>query len=481
MTTTNWFLTIALLSSAAHFARLIAQNAPPTSSAVWQPKGVQTLERESAVTPRGSIRLESDKTYTLAELIDLAQSHNPETRVAWEEAKSKAAALGIARSTLYPTVSAIVLAASNRQAALIGEFFHRQTIGLFEPVLHVEYLVFDLGGRSGEIDAAKADLLAADLAFNDTHRRIIFQVASAYYRLLNADGQRQAAEVSLENAKAVEEDAKARLANGLATKPDELEATAARAQADFDLQAAVGAVDIARGELATVLGLEPGTICKVQGIEELKLPSTLAGSVNEEIERAFRQRPDLMRQLAHLRASDASIKQAKSAYFPSLNFMGDGGLARAYGQQDLLPGHYAQGEVWNARLELKWTLFDGARREYRLAEANADKKAAQAEIDALEDQIANEVWAAYSNMQTALRQQQAAAALLTASQQSYEAAHEAYGYGVRNLLDVVSAQKVLALARSEEISARTQLLFQVTNLAFRTGDLIQTQHWSPGP
>ncbi|MGA8528080.1 MAG: TolC family protein, partial [Acidobacteriaceae bacterium] len=71
--------------------------------------------------------------------------------------------------------------------------------------------------------------------------------------------------------------------------------------------------------------------------------------------------------------------------------------------------------------------------------------------------------------------------LLTASQQSYEAAHEAYGYGVRNLLDVVSAQKVLAEARSEDIAARTQLLLQVTSLAFRTGDLIQVQHWSPVP
>ncbi len=431
--------------------------------------------------PGNSIRLEPDKNYTLAELIDLAQRHNPETRTAWEQAKSKAAALGIARGALYPTVSAVALAVSIRQAALIGEFFHRQTIGLFEPVLHVEYMVFDLGGRSGEIDAAKANLLASDLGFNDTNRRIIYQVASAYYRLLNAEGQRQAAEVNLENATAVEEDAKARLANGLATKPDELEATAARAQADFDLQVAVGAVDIARGELATVLGLEPGTIFKVQDIEELKLPSAIAASVDEEIDRAFSQRPDLLRQLARLRAADASIKQARSAYFPSLSFTGDGGLARAYGQQDLLPGHYAQGEVWNAQLALKWDLFDGARREYRLAEAKADKKAAQAEIDALRDQIADEVWAAYSNMRTAVRQQQAAAALLTASQQSYEAAHEAYGYGVRNLLDVVSAQRVLAQARSEDISARAQLLLQVTNLAFRTGDLIQTQHWSPGP
>ena len=462
-------------------AGLVAQGTPPVPGVVWQPKGAQALEKESAARPHDQISLVPDKSYTLGELIDLAEQHNPETRVAWEEAKSKADELGIARSSLYPTLSAVVLGVSLRQATLIGEYFHRQTEGIFEPVLNVEYLVFDVGGRSGAIDVAKANLLASDFAFNDTHRRIIFQVAEAYYRLLNAQGQRQAAESSLQNARAVEQDATARLENGLATKPDELEATAARAQADFDLQAAIGAIDIARGDLATALGVDPGTAFTVEGIDQLKLPSSIADSVDQEIVRAFSQRPDLLQQLANLRAANASIKRTKSDYFPTLSFKGDGGLARAYGQQDLLPGSYAEGEVWTAQLELRWNLFDGARREYRIAQANADKKAAQARIDALRDQIANEVWAAYTNMQTALRQERAAAALLTASQESYEAAQESYGYGVRNLLDVVSAQKTLAQARSEDVTARTQLLLTVTSLAFQTADLIQTQHWSPAP
>jgi outer membrane protein TolC len=213
----------------------------------------------------------------------------------------------------------------------------------------------------------------------------------------------------------------------------------------------------------------------VEEIDELKLPTDLAESVDAAIERAFQQRPELLEQMARLRGADAALKGARSSYFPALSFRGDGGLARAYGQQDLFPGHYAQGEVWTAELQLKWDLFDGARREYQIAQAQSDKKAAQAGIDSLRDQIADEVWTAYTNMKTAARQQQAAAALLSASQQSYDSAHEAYGYGVRSLLDVVSAQKALAQARSEDVFARTQLLLAVTNVAFRTGDLIEMQ------
>jgi outer membrane protein len=457
------------------------QSAPVSSDKAWHSKAEQGLQRELASHPEPRYDLDPHRRYTLAELIDLAQRHNPETRVAWEEAKARAASLGVARGALFPTIAAVALAATTRQATLIGEFFHRQTVGVFEPTLHVEYLVFDFGSRGGAIDLAKANLLVSNLNFNDTHRRVIFQVASAYYRQLNAQGQREAAEVSLKNAQTVEEDASNRLKNGLATKPDVLEATAARAQSDYDLQAALGAEDIARGNLATALGLPPGTPFEVQGISDLATPDSMADSVDQDIERAFAQRPELLAQVARIRASDATLKQARSSYFPRLGFSGDGGLARAYGQQDLLPGHYAQGEIWNVGVQLKWTLFDGTRREHEIAEAQAEKRAAEANIDNLRDQVANEVWTAYTNMRTALRQQQAATALLVASGQSYDAARESYGYGVRSLLDVVSAQKTLAQARSEDVFARTQLLLQVTTLAFQTGDLIAFQPPKPGP
>lgn len=459
----------------------LSQSAPPSPDKVWHSKAEQSISRDLAAPPGPKFSIDPAKTYTLAELIDFAEQHNPVTRLAWQQAKAKAAALGIARSALYPTIEALALANTSRVRILFGSDFFRQTYGVFQPQLHLEYLIFDFGERGGAIDAAKANLLAANLEFNDTHRKLIFQVAAAYYRLLNAMGQQGAAEASLKNAQAIQEDAEDRLTYGLATKPDALEAAAATAQAQYDLQAVVGAEEIARGDLATVLGLAPETQIKVQNINDLSTPSDLMQSVDQAVDRAFQQRPDLQEQVARLRAAEAGIKQARSAYLPTLGFSGDGGLQRQYGQQAQLTPGYTGGEVWNSSLQLKWTIFDGTRREHQIAEARADKAAAQANIDALRDEIANEVWAAYSNVRTAQRQRQAAEALLTATNQSYAAARESYQYGVRNLLDVVSAQKALAQASTEDIYTRTQLLIQLANLAFRTGDLIQTAPAKTGP
>jgi outer membrane protein TolC len=89
------------------------------------------------------------------------------------------------------------------------------------------------------------------------------------------------------------------------------------------------------------------------------------------------------------------------------------------------------------------------------------------------DQIENGVWTAYSDLKTAFRQREAAAALLNAATQSYDAAIQSYHYGVRSLLDVTEAQKTLAQARSTDVFARTQVLGALADLSFQTGDSIQ--------
>ncbi len=146
----------------------------------------------------------------------------------------------------------------------------------------------------------------------------------------------------------------------------------------------------------------------------------------------------------------------------------------AYGQQDLLVGSYAESEVWNVHLNLQWTLFDGLRRDGLLPRARAERAAAEAQVDSLRDEISDQVWQTYSDTQTALRQKRAAAALLVSADKSYTAAVKSYDLGVRNLLDVVAAQRALAQARSADVFARTRVLTEIANLAFRTGDMLRT-------
>jgi outer membrane protein TolC len=426
-----------------------------------------------------AFNLDPAKTYSLAELIDLAESHNPETHFAWERARAQAAALGIARSELYPTLAAAALSQTNRSEDYVTTRFFRQTIQDFQVALELNYTVFDFGARAGRINAAQAEVLAANFAFNNAHRAVIFQVEEAYYRLLNSIGQEDAARASLANAQNVQEAAEQRLEHGLATLPDVLEARSATAQADYDLQAVLGAEQIARGDLATALGISAMTLIHVEPLDRVPAPDSVDDTVDQAIDRALKQRPDLMQQVAEIRAANARIKEARAAYYPHLGLTVAPAAQSLFGLQQQNPWGHTAGLTGAAIFNLQWTVFDGGLRKSRLAQAQADERAAKAQANVKRDRIEDEVWTAYSKLNTALRQRQAAIALLQAASQSYSAALESYNYGLRNLLDVTAAQRTLAQARSADVLARTQVLTALADLVSRTGDSIQPSATKP--
>ena len=469
----QWRWLVLLLGNAAITGITLAQSAPPAPDRPWHFPAERQIQQEARSLQTSRLAIDATKVYSLAELVDFAERNNPETRVAWEGAKARGADLHIAQSELYPALAAVALSQVNRQDVLFGSSFVTQTVAAFGPGLQLDYTLFDFGARGGRIAAARAELAAANFVFNDTHRKIIFQVADTYYRLLNAVGQVDAAEASLLNAKKVQESAEDRLDHGLATLPDVLEAKSATAQAEYDLQSAVGANEIARGDLATTLGITPTATIRVQPLDELPAPAMLDDSIEQLLSRALEQRPDLLRQMAGVKAAEGRVREARAAYYPTAKLQTTLDGHYQYGWQQQFPSSSRTGLTGAAALRLDWTIFDGGARKNNLLKAQASHNEAVAQLEATTDQIADEVWRSYSNVKTAQRQQQAAAALLAAASQSYDAAVEAYGDGVRSLLDVTAAQRVLAQARSSDVAARTSVLDALADLAFRTGDLMR--------
>lgn len=471
-------ITVGLLAT---IAPIFAQSPPSSPDRPWHSVEERQISSEARSSPKPTLRIESDRLYSLAELIDLAEAHNPATRAAWESARAQADALGIARSELFPTLATIALAAVDRNESGLGSRFYRQTAPVLQVSLNLNYTIFDFGARRGRISAESARLLASNFSFNDFHRQLIYDVSQTYYRLLNAAGQEEAAGASLVNAQAVQQAAEERLRNGLATLPDVLEARSATAQAQYDLQIILGTEEIARGDLATALGASAATRIRVQPLSEVPTPESVADTVEQAMIRALEQRPDLQAQVAGIRLAQAERQQARADFYPSLSVSASPAAQSLYLVQQNLPWGHTADLAGSAALSLNWTVFDGGARRSRLAQAEAHMMEAEARVGAARDQIEDQIWTAYSTLNTAFRQREAAAALMAAAKQSYSSALESYNEGVRNLLDVTNAQKVLAQARSTDILARTQVLAALADVAFRTGDAIQANARRNGP
>jgi outer membrane protein len=447
------------------------QKAPATPNLPWVADDRLLQRHETAVTPHEA-SIEAEHVYSLGELIDIAESNNPTTQAAWNRAKVAAASVGISKSELYPTIIATVSGRNYLNPILLYQTLTVQSLGIFDEEVHLAYTLVDFGARRSEITAAQARLVAANLSFNNEHLILIRQVSQAYFSLLRTTGLREAAEVSLNDARTTEAAAQERRNNGLATVPEVLEAKAATAKAAYDVQSAIGAEQVEIGNIAKAITTSPVKPLKVEPLDQLRIPDKLNQSVEDAISTAFKERPDMHADEARVSAAQAEVKHARSSYYPSLTFDGSKGWIRAFGQQYGYPGVYAQSATYDATLGLRWTVFDGFRRENSISQAKSEEKVAADEVRDRQDEITNQVWNDYTSAQTSLQQRQAATALLSASSESYSAALESYKDGVRNFLDVLAAENALAQARAIDVTARTQVLQTFTDLDFRTGDLL---------
>ena len=170
--------------------------------ALWQPPDLHGpyagLAATRGFTPRAR------KRYTLAELIDLAQRTNPETRVAWERARQAAAAVGLVGSEYYPVLalSASVGASSVTfpiPTNLVPQGNFRVDSAFFTPTLSLRWLLLDFGQRRAAYEAASARVLAQNLGFNNTHQQIVFTVQKSFYALTSARGRMAVAQAALDS------------------------------------------------------------------------------------------------------------------------------------------------------------------------------------------------------------------------------------------------------------------------------------------
>src|SRR5262245_37568404 len=249
------FLAIAVVSA--------RNDPPPTSDKYWSPPNLPNYENElvgQRYSNEGASRVSINprKTYGLAELIDIAERNNPDTRVAWERARQAAAAVGLSETAYYPFIVASVAAGYDRafipfptldvnlkklllhpslnDVSITGGGSLVTEAKVYRGELNAKWLLLDFGERSAVVAAAREQLMIANVGFNATHQKIVFQVTDRFYQYGTLRQKVLVGQSALEAARTVEQAAQARVDNGLATIPELLQAQQQSAQAAFDLE-----------------------------------------------------------------------------------------------------------------------------------------------------------------------------------------------------------------------------------------------------
>ena len=461
----------------------------PSKEAPGAPTPAGVAVKRFAVPENTAVQLPSpadidpNYTYSLVELIDIAQRRNPATRVAWEQARQAAINVGIARAAYLPSLTASAVAGWEHvvfpfPSNLVPQGFITFNAQEVLPQFTVKYLLLDFGGRAAAVEAAGQLSIAGNVAFTAAHQQLIFNVARAYFTLDGADAALRAARQALADAKVVQQSAEALFSRGLDTIVDVQLARRATAQAQYDLAQAETARHDAMYTLLAAMDLPPTTKLRVANAGERPLPPRTARAVDDVLSDALRQRPDLLANVAKLRASDAEIAAARSALFPkaalSANVQGNIGRL-SVDNSPYLPVAKPQGAAF---LNFEWPLYEGGLLQNKLTLAQSKREEAAAALKERTDQALREVALAYDQVDTGLQQYDAAIALQTASEAAFHSASDSYAHGVGTLTDATSAQTGLATARAAVARAHAQSLINAAALAFATGELTSSSDFA---
>jgi TolC family type I secretion outer membrane protein len=395
----------------------------------------------------------------LADAIDLALCHNPQTRQSWASAKVQAAEVGVARSAYLPDIGAnLSLQRSEiRNSPAEGGFTD------LDASLSIDYLLFDFGGRAANLALARESLLAANWTHNNTLQQVMLDATQGYYQLFATQEAVQSTLAAEKASLASLEAARARLKAGTATRADVLQAQTAYSQARLDRTQAEGDAAAARGILANALGLPADRELRIAPPPDLEAQQVAERAVSELIEAAQRLRPDLAAAQAQVRAAESNISVQQSLTRPSISAFGTFGASQSSPGSD--PRSGAVG------LQLNIPLFTGYRNTYRVYQAREQLETQTASRDRLASDITLDVWRAYQDLRTQRQSLDTSNDLVASAQENYNVALARYKAGVGTITDLLNAQSALVSAELQRIRARYQWNLAKATLAKAIGVL----------
>jgi multidrug efflux system outer membrane protein len=370
---------------------------------------------------------------TLLRLVNLAVRENRDVQTAVARIREFRAQVGVARSDLFPELSANAAASTNQVA-----------LGAFDPVAFDAFRVtadvqweLDFWGRIRRgVQASRADLEGEEAVYRATLLTLVSDVSNAYLELLELAQEEAIAERTLASRRATLALARDRFESGVISELDVHQ---------FESEVAVPAVSLAQArrlrsqrehELATLVGRLPFTIpataSLAEAVEAVRVPDSLPAVL-------LARRPDVRAAERAFAASVARVGVAEASRLPRINITGN------YGSQSPTAGDLFSGssEVYQLQAGVSIPLFTGGRlaNEARAAGARAEQARLQFEQSVL--QAFREASDALVAVRTAREQRVAQQSQVVALRKAAELADIRYRGGVASYLEVLDAQRQL--------------------------------------
>ncbi len=369
----------------------------------------------------------------LDRLVADALKENQGLKAALARVEQARALVGEARSAYLPTVGATGLASREQTSETTTNRFPTSLTTTYRLPLTLSWEL-DLFGRVQRLnDGARANFRATHELAEATRLAVAAETASVYFALAATDQEERIVGDTLALQKEMLTLVEARRDAGRASDLAFEQARLAVATSEADLAAVANRRSALRNGLAVLLG-KPAPAFEIGERPQLKdtLPSIPAGLPSDLLLR----RPDLAAAESGLKAANAQVGVAKSAFFPAISLTGSAGYASAE-----LDGLFQRdSRAWSIGPSIYLPLFQGGRNRANYQRSQAAYEEAVAGYRQSILVAMREVQDALTASQRLAEQSEAIARAVVSARRARELAEARYLAGGTSYLEVVDAQ-----------------------------------------
>ena len=380
----------------------------------------------------------------LSALVERARTNNVDLAIAAGRVAEARAQERVARSLLFPTLSANVPGAEARSVNAFGqpsESFSAQ------PAFQAAYEVDLFGRNAAQVDAARANAAAVAAARESAMLSVSAATASSYIVLLALDERHDLLRQTLATRGEALRIARDRAEAGYTSRLELSQAEAEYRATEQQIPAIEAAIARQENALSLLVGEAPRSIDRGRDFDALRTPGVPAVLPSDLV----RRRPDIAQAEYSLAATDANLRAARAQFLPQVRLSASAGAAISSLLDDPI-------SVWSIGGSILAPIFSGGRLQGQFDAATAQRDQAAfayrrtvlTAFREVEDQLA--VIDRLAVQESALGAQRAAVA------ETLRHATNRYRAGYSPYLEQIDAQRALFAVDIALIQLRTDRL-----------------------
>lgn len=416
---------------------------------------------------RNATAQEASKTWTLQECLDYAYQNNIQVRQSRNNQLSGIEDTKQAKAALFPSlVASTTQSYTNYPSSEVTD--NNSYTGTYG--ITAGMTIFEGGKLRTEVKRQKVQNQMDALSVEESVNDIRIAIVQAYMQCLYAADAVRINRSTAEASKAQRDRAEEMLRTGSISRVDFAQLQSQYSSDEYQIVVAVSTLDNYKLQLKQLLELDIMEEMNpaVPGVKEENVLKALPPK-NEVYETALKVMPQIRRGELGIEAAKLEEKSARAGFFPSIS------LSASVGTGHMSNNDFESGsQIWNrfnenVGLTLNIPIFSNRKNRTAVNKAKIALNDSYLEWTSLQKELLRNVESAYLDAVSAQAQYLSAREKEKYARESYELTSEQFRVGVKNTVELITAQNEYSAAQQQVLQAKYLTLLSIELLNIYQG------------